>query len=266
MTERWARGFTLVEAAISIALLGIIAAVLAVFLRAPAEGYFGTARRAALTERADNAVRRIAREVHAALPNSVRPGPGSQCFEFLPTAGGGRYRVEPDGGGGGDVLDFTIADGSFDVLAALALPNFGAAPSGTYHAVVYNLGIPGADAYAGDNREALSSTSTSAHFVLSAAKKFPFASPAHRVHVIANQAVVYSCSGGELLRSTRAISATPLAACPASGAALAAGVSDCAFEYTVVNVRFGLLTVRLALSSAGETVTLYHEIHVDNVP
>lgn len=267
MTDRRARGFSLVEAAIAIAILGVVAAVVAVFLRGPAEGYFDTARRAVLVEAADNAIRRLARDVRAALPNSVRAGPTNQCFEFLPARGGGRYRAEPTSAGGGDVLDLSVADSAFDVLAETALPNFGASPSGTYQVVVYNLGIPGADAYAGDNRTGIASSSSTSLLNLTAAKQFPFASPARRVQVIDNLAIVYSCAGGALVRSTRAISAAALATCPASGTTLAANVSSCAFDYSAAaNTRFGVLAVRLGLTSAGETVQLYHEIHVDNVP
>lgn len=267
MTDRRARGFSLLEAAIAIAILGLVGAVVAVFLRGPAEGYFDTARRAVLVETADNAIRRLARDVQAALPNSVRPGPSNQCFEFLPLRGGGRYRSEPTTAGGGDVLDFTVADSAFDVLAEAALPNFGASPSGTYQAVVYNLGIPGADAYAGDNRAGIASSSSASLFNLAAAKQFPFTSPARRVQVVDNLAVVYSCASGALLRSTRAITAAALATCPATGTALATNVSTCAFDYTAaVNTRFGVLAVTLGLSSGVETVQLYHEIHVDNVP
>jgi hypothetical protein len=34
----------------------------------------------------------------------------------------------------------------------------------------------------------------------------------------------------------------------------------------VTNQRFGLLAVRLTLTSGGESVSLYDEIHVSNVP
>lgn len=266
MTERRSRGFSLVEAAVAIAVLGIVAAAVAVFLRAPAEGYVATARRAALVEAADNAIRRLARDVRTALPNSLRLGPGDQCFEFLPMRGGGRYRAEPDSGGGGDVLDFTAPDSSFDVLAQVSLPNFGASASDTFQAVVYNLGIPGADAYAGDNRAGLSSSSTATLFNLTAPKQYPLSSPGRRVQVIENFSVVYACSGGALRRSTRPISAAALASCPTGGTVLAANVSSCAFVYTPVNARSGLLAVTLGLSAGGETIQLYHEIHVDNVP
>src|SRR5712671_6586475 len=203
MIERLARGFSLIEMVIAIAILGIISAVIAVYLQKPAQGYFDTARRAALTETADNALRRIGRDVRAALPNSVRPGPTNQCFELLPSAGGARYRAELASGGTGNALDFTAPDGSFDVLGAVALPNFAAAASGTYQAVIFNLGFGSADAYAGINRAGLANTSTASTFNLVTATQFPFSSPGKRVHVIENQAVVYSCSGGSLFRSTR---------------------------------------------------------------
>lgn len=273
MTETRAQGFSLVEAVLVIAILGIVGAAVAVFLRAPAEGYFDTARRASLTEAADNAIRRLARDVRAALPNSLRPATNTpnQCFEFLPTVGGARYRNASRSDGSGDILDFTIQDNSFDVLAQAALPDFSAAPAGTYQAVVYNLGIPGADAYADvngqTNRAGIAANSTASLFNLTASNRYPYRSPGRRVHVIENFAIVYSCSGGQLLRSTRPISATPLASCPATGTPLAANVSSCALDYSgAVNPRFGILAVTLALTSGGETVRLYHEIHVDNVP
>jgi len=43
-------------------------------------------------------------------------------------------------------------------------------------------------------------------------------------------------------------------------------VSGCLFTYEAVNQRFGLLSIRLTLAQSGETVALYHEVHVNNVP
>ena len=54
---------------------------------------FASARRAALTDTADTAVRRMARDIRKALPNSIRQT-SDQCVEFIPTKTGGRYRVE----------------------------------------------------------------------------------------------------------------------------------------------------------------------------
>ena len=57
--SRSQRGFTLVEAVMVIALTGIVAAIVAVFIRQPVQGYFDTVRRAELTDVADTAARRI---------------------------------------------------------------------------------------------------------------------------------------------------------------------------------------------------------------
>src|SRR3972149_1299940 len=63
------RGFTLVEAIMVIVLTGIIAAVVAVFIQSPVQGYFDTVRRGQLSNEADFALRRIARDLQTALPN-----------------------------------------------------------------------------------------------------------------------------------------------------------------------------------------------------
>jgi len=267
------RGFTLIEAIMSIVLIGIIGGVASVFMKSPIDGYIATVRRASLTDAADGAVRRIVRDVRLALPNSLRStsgGGSSQCFEFLPVAGGGRYRVVQSSTATGDILDFSASagDSSFDVLAGVNLPSFASA---TYHAVIYNLGIPGADAYdaTSKNRVQVASTSTPDNIVLSSGNQFPFESPGRRLKVIPDYSVVYSCSGGKLLRSTRAIGSTLLASCPTTGTALAGNV-DCAassFSYTqAATARSGMLAITLVITQQDESVRLYDEVHVNNVP
>src|SRR4051812_23958285 len=99
------RGFTLIEMVIVIAITGIVGAIVAVFLRAPVEAYFDAANRADMSDTANTALRRISRELHLALPNSVRVSGGNLVMEFLLTRTGGRYRVLPKNDGSGDVLD-----------------------------------------------------------------------------------------------------------------------------------------------------------------
>ena len=273
-------GFTLIEAIIVIVITGIIATMVAVFIRSPVDGYIDSVARAELTDAADAALRRMARDVHAALPNSLRTttGGSNSCFEFLPTVGGGRYRVAQSNTGTGDVLDFSTSDTSFDVLASSNLP-----PPGGYatlhHAVIYNLGIAGADAYdvTNLNRAAIGAASTAANVTLVPGNRFPFQSPSMRFQVVPDHSVVYSCDGttSTLRRSTRAITAATLDACPGGGVgtALVANV-DCAntvFTYTpFVSQRNGLLTMTLVLTQPGshgpETIRLYQEVHVDNTP
>lgn len=265
-------GFTLVEAVLVIVITGIIAAMVAVFMQPPVQGYFDTVRRAELTDAADTALRRMARDARAALPNSLRTrtNGSTTCIEFLPVVAGGRYRAEVGTGAGPfDILKFYEPDDKFDVLGQTGLPP----PSGTHHVVIYNLGIPGADAYAGDNRAQISSAT--AEKVTFASKRFPFESPGKRFQVIAGEAVVFSCVGagtsaagdgtGTLRRSTRTISSA-MGTCPTDGAVLVENVSACSFSYSQVSERNSLLTLTLELKRAHEPARLYQEVHVDNSP
>ena len=131
-------GFTLVESVIVILITGILAAVVAIFIRAPVQGYFDTVRRAELTDQADLALRRITRDVRLALPNSVRLSTVGNVhyIEFIMTRSGGRYRDVSDGSTGGDFLSFSnAADLSFDVHGPLP-----AITPGLDFFVVFNLG------------------------------------------------------------------------------------------------------------------------------
>jgi MSHA biogenesis protein MshO len=275
MNKSLNRGFTLLEAVLTIVITGILAGMVAVFIKAPVDSYTDTVRRANLTDAADGALRRIARDIHAALPNSLRStSPASNnCVEFLPVVGGGRYRVAPSINGLGDILDFSAVDSSFDVIAATNLPDFSSGAS--YHAVIYNLGIFGADAYDTSGfkpiRAAIKSSTSASNIELDVANQFPFESPGKRFHVISNYSVVYSCDmvNRELIRSTRAITSEQLSSCPESdvGDVLMSNISACSFTYTpAVSQRNGLLTMRLGLEKSGESIQLYQEVHVNNVP
>jgi MSHA biogenesis protein MshO len=180
-------------------------------------------------------------------------------------------------------LDFSTAVTSFNMLGNYA--NFaGAAVSvdQTIAArdliVVYNLGITGANAYAGDNVASVVSLGTATATVTPiniSAKQFPLASASHRFQVVpsAEQMVSYVCSASALYRSASgALTANP--SCDLAGAKKIATNVDCdntSFSITdsgnALN-RNALVSVRLTLqdSSATESVTLQHEVHVDNTP
>lgn len=259
-------GFTLVELVVVIAVTAIIAAVVAVFIQAPVEGYFDAAQRAELTDTADTALRRMGRDLRLALPNSVRVGGTS--VEFLETRTGGRYRTAGDGGATPvNGLDFTTTDTSFDVLGSLSHT-----PQVNDLVVIYNLGVEGADAWAGDNSASITGVSGSTISVT--AKKFPFESPGNRFHVVSGP-VSYICASvgtdanGNGTGTLRRYSGYAVSGLPTSGtnALLADKVSACAFVYAQgVTERSGLVTLQLQVSKAGESVSLYHEVHVPNVP
>ena len=264
------RGFTLLEMVMVIVILGIVGSMVAVFMRRPVDAYFDTARRAALSDAADTVVRRVARDIRMALPNSLRQSSG-QCIEFIPTKTGGRYRAEPNAAGNGDILDFSTTDGSFDMLGANSPLADQQIAAGDLIAV-YNLGIPGADAYAGDNTAAVTAVGAGALAgetkVSIAAKRFPLASPGSRFQVIpGNERIVsYVCTGGKLYRNSNYGYAAS-SSCPTSGGQLMASGVSCNFVYNGADLqRNAMVQIMLDLTSNNETVSLYHEVNVNNTP
>jgi MSHA biogenesis protein MshO len=142
----------LVEAVMTIAIIGIIGGIVAVFIRAPILSYRDTVDRAELTDQADLALRRMARDIRLALPNSVRvmgstaDHPGD-TLELLLTRSGARYLSADDGVALAKTLSFEDA-GKRDFLALAPPKTFDDVRVGDF-VVVYNLG-PGltpADAY-----------------------------------------------------------------------------------------------------------------------
>lgn len=271
IVPRAARGFTLLEMIVVIVITGIIAAMVAVFIRKPVEGYFDTARRAQLTDIADTALRRMARDVRLALPNTLRVTDGDKTVEFLLTRTGGRYRAEPKSDGTGDILDFSTADASFDVIGPQVAMQAGD------RIAVYNLGpnVPGANAYAGDTLATYTGAAGTQTNLAIAPRQFPLASPGNRFQVVEGP-VSYACdlSTGTLWRYWGyAIQLAQPGAAVLPGlsgvqaARLATQVTGCSFRYLEgVTERSGMLELVLTLTDGGESVTLYHTVHVDNEP
>ncbi|HCI12632.1 MAG: hypothetical protein A2063_08625 [Gallionellales bacterium GWA2_60_142] len=280
------KGFTLVEMIMVIVITGIIGGMVAVFLQAPIQQYMDVARRAELTDIADTAVRRISRDARTAVPNSVRVTGcgGTPCFEFLPTKDGGRYRSA----GPGDVLDFDGVDTSFDLIgtAAVAVSDVVVIGSTQSSSIAYD------DTQAGRLREVAAVSGVSpavTGITLVAGFPSPAEVEAHRFAVVDGGPVTYACiapgggacaisAGGDgtcqLVRySGYGVNSAQALPATANPPILADKVSACQIEYeipatpsTAVFPRFGLLVVRLTLTSGGESVSLYNETHVINPP
>lgn len=269
-------GFTLVEMIVVIVITGIIGGMVAMFIRAPVQGYVDSARRAELTDIADIAMRRMARDVHTAVPNSLRSSNcTAPCMEFLPTKNGGRYRADTRPDGTGNVLNFVVGDGSFDIVGAsidFAANDFIVVGSTQSDGIPpYSTAATGVlRAYAGAVGPQTSVTITNAVGLPVWAEL-----PSQHFSVVdgAQRAVTYACETlgrdakgngtGQLIRYwDYGFNVAP----GGSSAILANKVELCSFDYDVTSQRFGLLAVRLTLTSGGESVTLYNEIHVNNVP
>jgi MSHA biogenesis protein MshO len=267
------RGVTLIEMVIVISITAIIAGAVSVFISRPVEGYADAARRAEMSDIADTALRRMTRDLRTALPNSIRitTAGGVTYLEYLQTGGGGRYRSDVDPGGGGNPLNFTAADIAFDVLGPM--PSISAGDS----IVIYNLG-PGsgtADAYAAppNNNRAAFSNVTGNVINLVAAKLFPFSSPGKRFHVV-QYAVTYACNPnpgtGELRRYWNYGIVDPQPTPPATpnNALLASNIAACSFTYATSDVaqRTGVVSLTLQIQQSGESIRLFQQVHVPNVP
>jgi MSHA biogenesis protein MshO len=272
------RGVTLIEMVIVISITAIIAGAVAVFISRPVEGYADAARRAEMSDIADTALRRMTRDLHTALANSIRTTTvsGVVYLEYLQGSGGGRYRAEKDSAGGGFPLDFTAPAASFDVIGTM--PTF----LGGESIVIYNLAASGttANAYVGDNRGAYLSN-TASRITLAPAKQFPFSSPGKRFQVV-QYPVTYACDPlpagtGELRRywgyDIQPSQPTPTPASPPAGsgsaqALLASNVAACSFTYATSGaaLRTGVVMLSLKIQQSGESIQLFQQVHVTNVP
>jgi len=285
------------EMIVVIVITGILAGIVAVFIRGPIDSYFDMARRADLSDVADTAVRRMARDLRRALANTPRnPADGSdQCIEFVPVKTGARYRADQTAASTGDILDFTTTDASFDMLGTNATLPASDQIAANDVVVVYNDGSTSGNAYAGTNAVQIASVGAgdtvntsklnlvAAGATIFARKAFPSASPANRFQVLnsAEQVVAYRCNGGTLFRYSRTIAArittwSQPADCAAmvsgaTAATLATNVGTCSIVYQPPGTgtgsgRQGLVSISLTLTQGGETVSLYDQVHLDNSP
>lgn len=293
------RGFTLVEIVLVIIVASVMAAMIASFVTLPVRSAVDVARRAELTDLADNALRRMERDLRRALPNSIRVTTvGASTFlEFLEVRAGGRYRSEPSGaatsaascsdaaGSGGDadglanedVLEFGIADRCFRTLGVVA--DLAAIMPNSDWLVVYNLG-PGyasADAYASGNATGGNKARITAVDVGSGGEQrivfethtFQSLSPGARFQVVSG-AVSYECNptDGVIRRYSEygvvAAQSTTFSVAPA---VLASNVSTCSITYTSgATERSGLVRLAVTLAKEGESIALDYEVLVGNVP
>jgi MSHA biogenesis protein MshO len=241
------------------------------FISRPMEGYVDMKRRAELVDQAEMALRRMQRDIRAALPNSIRTFDAGNGIEMLHVVDGGRYRRLPDNEGDGNILNFSEADASFEVLGGLQ--HFGDVDTENDFVVIYNLSatVATANAYSGDNSAPLHNSSSASILQFNPAVKFPYPSPYQRFFIV-DEAISYKIEGSELRRySGYAFNNIPGPDFGVSGALVAKFIDPekSYFEYNSgTATRSGMVTMRVALkdNASGEGISLLNQVHVDNAP
>jgi len=279
------RGFTLIELVITIAVGSVVVAFMALFIVMPMDAYTAQTRRAALVDASDSALRFMARDLRSSLPNSVRITTSGTvtALELLATADGARYQ---DGGPLSNpalVLDFTAADGAFATTVPITQQTL-PWTSNAYSLSIYNVGVPGANAYqmanvitpAGTTITISAGATANQNLVtLSPAFQFAFGSPEKRVYLVSGP-VSYLCDtaagtltrySGYAIESSQPTSAATLSAAGAAAALVAANVGGCQFTYSSGTAqRNALATLTLQITLSGESVQLLNEVQVVNAP
>jgi MSHA biogenesis protein MshO len=280
------RGFTLVELVVTMVISVVVVSFVSVFISGPVVGFTDQARRAGLSDAADGALNRLSRDVRRALPNSVRitSSGGVQALELMSSVDGARYRRSPPGTSS-QILDFSIADDAFNSIGSftqIAKPFV----SVNHYLAIYNVGVPGADAYAltdvitpaGTQITITDDTPAGEDRIsLVPAFRFAYESPRQRLFLV-DTPVTYLCNPGAAslrryanypVASSQADrdTAVELLAAGAVATLVADQVTGCAFSYTPGTAeRAALVTLRLSIGAQGESVSLLRQIHVDNAP
>jgi MSHA biogenesis protein MshO len=283
--RRSSRGFTLIEMVVTIAVGAVVVAFMAMFIVLPMNAYTAQTRRAGLVDASDSALRFMARDIRSALPNSVRVASSGTvtALELLATADGARYQDNGPVSNPALALDFTAADAAFATtvpFTQLSLPF----SSNAYYLSIYNVGVPGANAYqmtnvitpAGTTITVSAGAASNQNLVtLSPPFQFAYGSPEKRVYLVSGP-VSYLCdtAAGTLTRysgypisSTQPTSSAGLSGAGASSALVAANVASCSFTYSAGTAqRNALATLSLQIAQSGESVQLLNEVQVVNAP
>jgi MSHA biogenesis protein MshO len=284
---RSSRGFTLIELVIAISLSGIVLVFCAMFIIVPVKSYQAQARRAEMVDSADAVLRLVGRDVRAALPNSIRVANNGtiKALEILAAADAVRYRDSGATANPAQELDFGSPDGSF---ASLSQFDGITRPFTTtqQYLSIYNVGVPGADAYSLTNVITPAGTSITINnsatagedlITLSPAFRFAYGSPGHRVYLVSGP-VTYLCdetahtirrySGYSIAASqTSRDTAGELNSAGAASSLVANNILSCQFDYVPgAAQRAGLVTLRVTIDKNGESIWLVHQVHVENAP
>jgi MSHA biogenesis protein MshO len=299
-------GFTLIEAIAVITITGILFSIVAVFIRGSVTSYFDTARRAELTDIADTALRRMDRELRLSVPDTVRVAPGVTYIEVLAAKAGGRYDSLAAAPCFTSTQCSSITTTGSVLETIAGTPVVAAGPSGGRYRiasivagqdriVIYNqYNNSGNDctsnnpsAYCGQNVSTLTGVvdgGSQDAFSFASQQFFPAGGSPSRRFQITEGPVTYACNAtgatvnglpprsltrfsNYAITAIQPVSALAVPLSTAASSLIATNVFACSFNYAGgVFERWGVVDLYLELTEQGETVSLYHEVHINNVP
>ncbi len=272
---RTARGFTLLELVVAIAVSAIVLVFAGLFVKAPVDAYMATARRNEIQDSVSIAWPRMERDIHSALPNSVRRTRNGtiEALELLPVLDTARYMSTPS------ATPFNTA-GYFSTPAhSSATPSIS---SGVYFLSVNNA--PPNDAYAFTNVM----TPASAQITFSGdgptedtikifpAFTFSGGSLRNRIYLV-SRPVTYLCNetAGTLQRfsgytiaasQTARDTAAKLTGAGASVSLVARDLTTCSFNVLAEDAFHGqIVTIQMTVTRDGEVTNIYHQAAADKL-
>jgi MSHA biogenesis protein MshO len=274
-------GFSLIELIVVVVILGVLASGASLLIVQPVDAYRDQIRRQQLVDQGEMALRHVAREVRRALPNSIRAttSGGLTAVEIVNIVDGARYRDENATGLGDatDILDFSVADTSFNLLGQFhGLAGFAA----NHRIVIYNTSLaiytsaavpvsPGIVTPAGGLTLAASVNYPNETKITIPAFQFSQHSPGQRVFVIEDP-VSYVCnpSAGTIVRySGYGFSILQSTAPGGTASTVISKLSSCSMTYLPGTLnRGGIMVFELTIADGSENIDLFHQVHVVNVP
>ena len=276
---------TLIELVIVIVLSAIVVSFMTRLIVIPIDAFTAQKQRAQLGDAADGALRLIARDLRSALPNSVRTQVNGNvtALEMLATVDGARYQDNGPLSNSALSLDFTAPDAGFSTTVPFSQITLPHSSSNSYLAI-YNIGVPGANAYAlanvmtpaGTTITITAGVTSNAQLVtLNPAFQFSFGSPAKRVYLVSGP-ISYLCNtssglltrySGYAISAAQPATAAALIAAGASSGLVATNATGCQFTYASgTSQRVGMATLVLQLASNGQVIQLLEQTHLVNAP
>jgi len=285
---------------ITITIVSAISVMAMGFLYYPVQSYSDIARRAQLVYTAEQALRRMERDIRNSIPNSLRVKSvgGIQAIEMINVVEGFRYRRRSPGGNAA-VISFNQADVSFNIFNTFPAAMLG---NNGYRAIVYNIGaegagsdapISGANVYASGlsagpfppvNTHVISPAATTmtlsnvgneGQVVFAPGFQFGMESPQQRIF-FTDTPISYVCnsSTGSIIRyqdytiqQTQPYDSTVAPLNTTSSALLANQVSACNFTYQPgTSRRSGTIGIQLTMMGGNEQIRLMQQIAVSNAP